>query len=202
MNNGQWFIENLLHTIWNMQDRKEEGLNEEDYKKFALTECYMFSANDCMKEDKLEGKIAIWAKPGEKTINRLSDQYRLYTVSKKERVKIPTYIEVSYAFNHAKFRLIPENGTIIQRPNKGTAHTNSNNPEATGQTGDEGKKEGETIYSPHTPFVSRVGSPKTSPSNLATPGPAKPLDLSELLMASSTKTKLFENSSTKKWRTQ
>ena len=184
MANGRGFVENLLHTVWNKQDEGIGGLEEEDYNKSALTECYMFSANECMKEDKLSEKIAIWAKPGERTINRLSDQFRLYTVSKNNRGNIPRHIEVSYVFNHEKFQLIPENGTIIKRSNKGTAHTNSNNPEATGQSGDEGNKEGGTTYPPHTPFISRKGSPKTSPSNLATPGLAKPLDLSELLSGS------------------
>ena len=185
MRNGQFFIENLLHTLWSLQDQNERGLDEEEYNKSPLTECYMFSANDCMNEEKLLRRIAIWAKPEDKTINRLSDQFRLYTVSKKERVNIPRHIEVSYAFNRAKFILVPERGIHTQSvsPNTGTAHTKSNTPEATGQTLNEEEEKGED-NTPQTPIVPKESHLKdqsrlTTP-NISSPDPANPFQLADL----------------------
>ena len=121
MRNGQNFITDLLHTIWDLQDLNTEGIPEEDFNKSLLTECYFFSANDCIKPDVCAKHVAVYCKPKKETISRLSDQFRLKTASKGNRDSIPDRMSISYAFN-SRFTIVPprrpKGGKIGNLPDK------------------------------------------------------------------------------------
>ena len=59
MPNGRRFITNLLHKIWDLIDEGRAGI-EENFNQTALTQCYSFSVNDCMKEDHTTRYVAEW----------------------------------------------------------------------------------------------------------------------------------------------
>ena len=107
MPNGRKFVTDLFHKIRDLQDAGERGIDEEEFKKTALTHCYVFSANDCIKEEALERTVALYVKPELKTLNRLADQFCIQTVRKgRNRDRVPEQTTVSYGFNK-KFEMIP-----------------------------------------------------------------------------------------------
>ena len=60
MPKGRRFIIDLLHKIWDLIDEGREGI-EENFNQTALTQCYSFNVNTCMKEDHTTRHVAEWA---------------------------------------------------------------------------------------------------------------------------------------------